>query len=82
MQVRREAFEPAHRLSILVRPHGYIMGAVAHVDPCGSGMQHIQPRVLRSQLPRQLVKRNVMPTLGELALTVNTAGSVVVTNLG
>src|SRR5437879_7708628 len=54
MQVRREAFDPAHRLSILVRPHGYMMGAVAHVDPCGSGMHDIQPRVLRSQLPRQL----------------------------
>src|SRR5215472_4271495 len=42
---RREAFEPSHRLLVLVRPHGCVMGAVAHIDPCGSGMHHIQLRL-------------------------------------
>src|ERR1700674_5128537 len=54
MQVRREAFEPAHRFGVLVRTHRHIMSPVPNVNPGGFGMHHLQPRIRRLQLPRQL----------------------------
>src|SRR6202521_5820499 len=64
MQVRREAFEPAHLFGGLVRTHRHIMSPVPNVNPGGFGMHHLQPRIRRLQLPPQLFPLLSIPLVG------------------
>jgi hypothetical protein len=53
MQVGSETVKSADRVRIPIRTDRDVVGAVAHVDPGGVRMHHLQARVLRTDLPGQ-----------------------------
>src|SRR5215467_12487501 len=61
MQICGEALESAYWLQIAVRSDGNVMRFVAHIDPRSAGMDYLQPGILRSQPPRQLLPLLAIP---------------------
>jgi hypothetical protein len=46
IQIGRETPELAYWFRISIRTHRHIVGSVTYVNPCGLGVNHIQPRVV------------------------------------
>src|SRR5215467_4111091 len=61
MQICGEALESAYWLQIAVRSDGNVMRFVAHIDPRSAGMDYLQPGILRSQPPRELLPLLAIP---------------------
>jgi len=53
MKIGRETLKPADRVWVSIGTDRDVVRTVAHVDPRGVGMHHLQPRVLGPKPPSQ-----------------------------